>query len=289
MCYKRQTLTELSKLLNQIRDSELASHGAIINSYYELEPDYADHYRNVLKKKAWHIGPVSLCNREVGDKAQRGKEAAIDEHECLKWLNSKNPNTVIYVCFGSVTSFSTSQLYEIATGIEASEQDFIWVVRKLATNKEVKEDEMWLPEGFEERTKGRGVIIRGWAPQVLILDHEAIGGFVTHCGWNSILEGVCGGVPMVTWPVFAEQFYNEKLVTEILRIGVAVGAQQVNIEASNEKTIEREELKKAVKRIMVGKEAEEMRGRAKELKGMASKAVEEGGSSYSNLSALIED
>lgn len=125
--------------------------------------------------------------------------------------------------------------------------------------------------------------------QVLILDHEAIGGFVTHCGWNSILEGVCGGLPMMTWPVFAEQFYNEKLVTEVLRIGVAIGGQEMNILGSNERVIGREDIKKTVRRIMVGEEAEEMRERAKALKEMASKAVEEGGSSYSDLNALIQE
>lgn len=229
---------------------------------------------------ARRIGPVSLCNREFEDKAEGGKKAAIDQQECLKWLDSKKPNSVIYVCFGSVTNFASSQLYEIAIALEASGQDFVWVIRKV---KNVEE----LPEGFEERVKGKGLIIKGWAPQVLILDHEAVGGFVTHCGWNSTLEGVCAGVPMVTWPFFADQFYNEKLVTEVLRIGVAVGVQQWSRNGSG--GIKREAIEKAVKSLMVGKESEEMRRRAKELKEMARKAVEEGGSSYANLSALIEE
>ncbi|XP_042957819.1 UDP-glucose flavonoid 3-O-glucosyltransferase 7-like [Carya illinoinensis] len=112
---------------------------------------------------------------------------------------------------------------EIAMGLEASGQQFIWVVKK---DKNEKEDEDWLPMGFEKRMEGKGLIIRGLAPQVLILDHEAVGGFVTHCGWNSTLEGVTAGLPMVTWPLFSEQFVNEKLVTEVLKIGVPVGAQQ---------------------------------------------------------------
>ncbi|KAJ8572380.1 hypothetical protein K7X08_008891 [Anisodus acutangulus] len=110
---------------------------------------------------------------------------------------------------------------DLAMGIEDSEQEFIWVVRE---GKIEQENEEWLPEGFDERRKEKGLIIRGWAPQVLILDHKAIGAFVTHCGWNSTLEGISAGVPMVTWPVFAEQFFNEKLVTEVLRIGVGVGS-----------------------------------------------------------------
>ncbi|KAL2905184.1 Scopoletin glucosyltransferase, partial [Bienertia sinuspersici] len=85
-------------------------------------------------------------------------------------------------------------------------KEFIWVVK----NRKSKE---WLPTGFKQRIGEKGLLIRGWAPQVLILEHEAIGAFVTHCGWNWTLEAISAGVPMITWPIFAEQFYNEKLVT----------------------------------------------------------------------------
>jgi len=148
---------------------------------------------------------------------------------------------------------------------------------------------LFLPSQFHYvfNSSGKGLIIRGWAPQVLILDHEAVGGFVTHCGWNSALEGISAGLPMVTWPVFAEQFYNEKLITDVLKIGVGVGVQQwVRLVGDR---IKREAIEKAVKEIMVGERAEEMRSRAKVFGEMASRAVEEGGSSYSDLGALIEE
>ncbi|KAA8545846.1 hypothetical protein F0562_020703 [Nyssa sinensis] len=277
--------TYLSKVFIQVKESELTSYGVIVNSFYELEPAYADHYRMVLGRKAWHIGPLSLCNREVEDKGQRGKEAAIDKHDCLTWLDSKKPDSVLYVCFGSMPNFTDAQLYEIAKGLEASGQQFIWVVRR--GEKEEEENEKWQPEGFEERMKGKGLIIRGWAPQVLVLDHEAVGGFVTHCGWNSVLEGVSAGLPMVTWPLFAEQFYNEKLVTEILKIGLSIGAHEWTRKATD--GIEREAIEKAAKQIMVGEEAEEMRSRARAFKDTARKAVEEGGSSYTDLNTLIEE
>ncbi|KAM7469837.1 hypothetical protein LguiA_008020 [Lonicera macranthoides] len=280
---REDTNNDFIELLNQVRGSDLESYGVITNSFFELEPDYANHYRNVLKRKAWHIGPLSLCNKEIEDTAMRGKKASIDEHECVKWLDSQKTNSVIYVCFGTVANISVAQLYEVAMGLEASNQPFIWVV-----SRSINEDEnTWLPDGFEESTKGWGLIIRGWAPQVLILDHRAVGGFVTHCGWNSTLEGVCAGLPMVTWPVFAEQFYNEKLVTEVLRIGVSVGVKEwsrVSCEG-----IRREVVEKAVKRIMVDEEGKEMRRRAEELKRKAKQAIEEGGSSYNDLSALIEE
>ncbi|XP_028108056.1 UDP-glycosyltransferase 73C6-like [Camellia sinensis] len=147
--------------------------------------------------------------------------------------------------------------------------------------------------GFEERTKDRGLLIRGWAPQVLILSHRAIGGFLTHCGWNSTLEGVCAGLPMVTWPIFAEQFFNEKLIVQVLGIGVGVGAKVVVHLCKEEKfgmLVKRENMKKAVEEVMdEWREGEERRKKARQLQGKAKKAMESGGSSYSNLTLLVED
>nr|XP_023912781.1 scopoletin glucosyltransferase-like [Quercus suber]XP_023913374.1 scopoletin glucosyltransferase-like [Quercus suber] len=288
---QQEVETDITKLLKEITEAELSSYGVVVNSFYELESDYADFYRKVLGRKAWHIGPVSLRNKGAEDKAPRGKESSIDEHDCLKWLGTKKPNSVVYICFGSIANFSDSEncfseslLMEIAMGLEASEQHFIWVVKN---GENEKEEEDWLPKGFEKRMEGKGLILRGWAPQVLILDHEAVGGFVTHCGWNSILEGVSAGVPMVTWPMRADQFYNAKLVTQVLKIGVDVASQQWKRMEGD--TIKREAIDKAVRQIMVGEEAEEMRSRAKKLGEMAKRAVEDGGSSSSDLNALIEE
>ncbi|XP_057417790.1 probable UDP-glucosyl transferase 73B6 [Lotus japonicus] len=269
------------KLLDDSNESEVTSYGVIANSFYELEPVYADYYRNQLGRKAWHLGPVSLCNRDSEEKASRGREAAIDEHECLKWLQSKEPKSVVYVCFGSMTSFPDAQLKEIAMALEASGQPFIWVVRKGEGEKLE-----WLPEGFEERMENKGLIIRGWAPQVMILDHEAVGGFVTHCGWNSVLEGVCAGLPFVTWPMYGEQFYNAKFLSDVVKIGVGVGANTM-IGMGGE-PVKKDVIENAVKRIMAGEEAEEMRNRAKELATLARKAVDVGGSSSNDFNSLIE-
>ncbi|KAJ8530055.1 hypothetical protein K7X08_036890 [Anisodus acutangulus] len=267
------------KIFKEVREADSKSYGVIFNSFYELEPDYVEHYTKVHGRKAWAIGPLSLCNRDIEDKAERGEKSSIDKHECLKWLDAKKSSSIVYICFGSGANFTTSQMQELAMGIEDSGQEFIWVVR---TDKED-----WLPEGYEERTKEKGLIIRGWAPQVLILDHESVGAFVTHCGWNSTLEGISAGVPMVTWPLFAEQFFNEKLVTEVLRIGVGVGS--VQWQATPCEGMKGEAIAKGIKRVMVGEEVEGFRSRAKEYKDMAREAVEEGGSSYSGLTTLVQD
>lgn len=182
--------------------------------------------------------------------------------------------------------FSSAQLLEIAMALESSGQQFIWAVTQTTINEEQYE---WMPKGFEEKLKGRGLIIKGWAPQVLILDHEAIGGFVTHCGWNSLLEGVTAGVPMVTWPLSAEQFFNEKLPTQILKIGIPVGARAWSYRPDSTVSISRENIQTAVTKLMVGQEAEEMRTRAAALGKLAKEAVEKGGSSNNSLISLIEE
>nr|BAF75894.1 glucosyltransferase [Dianthus caryophyllus] len=273
-----------SRLCNGAGRALFTSYGVIFNSFYELEPDYVDYYKNTMGKRSsvWHVGPVSLCNRHTEGKSLRGRTAAISDHSCLEWLNSKQPNSVIYVCFGSLTCFTNEQLKEIATALQRSEQNFIWVL------KGEKNKEEWLSHGFEETVQGRGLIIWGWAPQVLILDHEAIGGFVTHCGWNSTLESISAGVPMVTWPIYAEQFYNEKLVTDVLKVGVKVGSIHWS-ETTGGTFLSHEKIEEALKKIMVGENAVEMRERAKKLKDLAYKAVEKEGSSYCQLSSLINE
>ncbi|MED6219981.1 hypothetical protein PIB30_040773 [Stylosanthes scabra] len=284
-----------SKFPDRMKNVEDKSFGTIINSFYELEPEYADYTRKEIWKKVWIVGPVSLCNRSLEDKTQRGKSSTIDEQGCLKWLNSKEPSSVIYVSFGSMVRLPPKQLMEIAYGLEASGKSFVWVVREILKSEKNKEeeDERWLPEGFEERMKesNRGLIVRGWAPQLLILEHGAIGGFLTHCGWNSTLEAVCAGVPMVTWPLMAEQFSNEKLVTDVLMIGVQVGSREWSGFGEEWKeVVGREKVEIAVKKLMEeSEEAAEMRVRVKKIAESGKRAVEEGGTSYQDVDALIRE
>ncbi|XP_015865655.2 UDP-glucose flavonoid 3-O-glucosyltransferase 7-like [Ziziphus jujuba] len=282
---KNDEETEFTEVYKAAKEVESRSYGVLVNSFYELEPVYADHYSKGLGFKAWHIGPLFLYKKVFEEKAKREmEESSLDEHECLKWLSSKKRNSVVYICFGSLTDFIDAQLMEIAAGLEASGKEFIWVVKK-GKNEGVKEE--WLPEGYEKRMEGKGLIVRGWAPQVQILDHEAVGGFVTHCGWNSTMEGICAGVPVVAWPVSAEQFYNEKLVTQILGIGVCVGNQKWARLVGD--FVKRETIAKAVNQIMEGEEAEKMRSKVKALGDMARRAIEEGGSSYLDFNAFIEE
>ena len=276
-----------TQLMEQWREAELKSLGVVVNNFVDFDTDYTQHYKKIMGHKVWHVGPTALMNRNVEEKVRRGQnDTVVDQHVCMSWLNSKEPNSVLYICFGSACQFPDTQLYEIACGLGSSGHPFIWVV--LGKDDE-KEKENWLPKGFEEQNLG--MIVRGWAPQVLILDHPAIGGFLTHCGGNSMIEAVSAGVPMITWPLYAEHFYNEKLVTQVHHIGVEVGIEDWNLWVDAGKNlVPREKIEKAVRELMDGgDESMEMRKRVRELRDKAKRCVEEGGSSYENLTALIEE
>ncbi|KAK8542846.1 hypothetical protein V6N13_136603 [Hibiscus sabdariffa] len=268
------------------------SYGVIVNTFEEMEPKYVKELKKTRGDKVWCVGPVSLCNKDATDKAQRGNKGSVDEQQhILRWLDSQESGTVIYACLGSLTNVIPSQLIELGLGLEASNRPFIWVIRGSDASNEV---EKWISvDGFEERTKGRGLVVRGWAPQVLILSHPAIGGFLTHCGWNSTIEGISAGVPLVTWPLFADQFANEKLAVQILKIGVRVGVEEPVRWGEEEKIgvlVKKEDVKEAIEKLMdEGEEGEERRKRAKKLGEMAKKSVEIGGSSHLNITRLIQD
>ncbi|KAF2289843.1 hypothetical protein GH714_038880 [Hevea brasiliensis] len=245
----------------QVIAAEIVTYGIIFNSFEELEPAYVQEFKKARGDKVWCVGPVSLCNKDNLDKLQRGDKASVDEYECLKWLNSQKPGSVLYLFWGGGKS----------TQIEK------WIVE----------------DGFEERINGRGLLIRGWAPQVAILSHAAVGGFLTHCGWNSTLEGICAGKPMITWPLFADQFLNERLVVDVLKIGVKAGTEVTVPWGEEEKIgvlVKKKDVNRAIERLMDGgEESEERRKRAKELSRMAKGAIEPEGSSYVNMEMLIQD
>ncbi|WJX62839.1 hypothetical protein P8452_47793 [Trifolium repens] len=283
----------LNGLRRRIRDAEVEAYGIVVNSFEELEDGYVEEYQRVTGHKVWCVGPVSLTNKDDQEKSQRGSKNLIDANEYLKWLDSWPKNSVIYACLGSLNRVTPKQLIEIGLGLEATNRPFIWVVRKAYKWGEV---EKWLLEdGFEERVKGRGILIRGWAPQVLILSHNAIGAFLTHCGWNSTLEAICAGVPLVTFPMFSDQFYNEKLVVQVIETGVRIGVENAvhfgdEDEVGDGVQVSRENVKEAIEKVMgEGEGKNERRERARKYADMGMKAIEEGGSSYINMLKLIKE
>ncbi|CAN0878733.1 UDP-glycosyltransferase 73C25 [Linum grandiflorum] len=287
-----QQANPINEFGEQMAKAESEAYGVIVNSFEELEPEYFLEYKKWKQGEVWCVGPVSLINRDELEKLQRGNTNISLAHRSLDWLNNKEPNSVVYASLGSICNLSTQQLIELALGLEASKVPFIWAIRETGTTNDLYR---WIvDEGFEERVAGRGMVIRGWAPQVSILSHRSIGGFLTHCGWNSCLEGISSGVPLVTWPLFGDQFSNEKLIVEVAKVGVRVGAERPTFWDGKEETnvsVKRGDVERAVRSIMVGGEEEgnRRRKRAMELGEMARKAMESGGSSYRNLAMFVED
>jgi len=285
-------LPDLDDFRDKMVEAEMSAYGIVVNSFEELEQGCAEEYEKVMNKRVWCIGPVSLCNKESLDKFERGNKSSIEEKQCLEWLNLMAPRSVIYVCLGSLCRLVPSQLIELGLGLEASNRPFIWVVKTIG--EDYSELVRWLEdENFEERVKGRGLLVKGWAPQILILSHPAIGGFLTHCGWNSTIESICSGVPIITWPLFAEQFLNEKLVVEVLKIGVRIGAE-VPVRFGDEKKsgvlVKKSKIVEAIEMAMEGgEEGEKRRSRTTELGNIARRALEDEGSSHFNISCLIRD
>uniref|UniRef100_A0A2N9HJI5 UDP-glycosyltransferases domain-containing protein n=1 Tax=Fagus sylvatica TaxID=28930 RepID=A0A2N9HJI5_FAGSY len=249
-----------NKFNEQMAAAEMASYGTIMNTFEALEPAYIKGYKKTRMDKVWCVGPVSLCNEIDLDKAQRGKNASIDEYQCLKWLDSKEPSSVLYACLGSMCNLIPSQLIELGLALEESKRPFIWVIKEGLMEKWIAE------EGFEERIKGRGLIIR---------------------------EGICAGIPMVTWPLFADQFLNEKLVVQVQKIGVSIGVEDPVQWGEEEKIgvyVKKEDVRMAIDMLMdEGEEREARQKRARELSQMAKKALEEGGSSDLDIKLLIQD
>ncbi|KAK7337144.1 hypothetical protein VNO77_17704 [Canavalia gladiata] len=285
-------LPDLDDFRHKMCEAEMSAYGVVVNSFEELEHGCAKEYEKALNKRVWCIGPVSLCNKDSLDKFERGNKSSIEENQCLEWLNTMKPRSVIYVCLGSLCRLVTSQLIELGLGLEASNKPFIWVVKN--AGEKISGIKNWLEdENFEERIRGRGLVIKGWAPQTLILSHPSVGGFLTHCGWNSTIEGVCSGLPMITWPLFAEQFLNEKFIVQVLKIGVRIGVEVPVRWGDEEKVgimVKRSRIIEAIEMCMIGgEEGEKRRNRATDLGKMARSAVVEEGSSHSNISCLIQD
>jgi hypothetical protein len=192
----------------------------------------------------------------------------------------QQPGSVIYISFGSVAVKSLKELEQLALGLEGSGQPFLWVLRLDITEGQAG----ILPEGFEERTKRRARFVR-WAPQTKVLAHASVGLFLTHNGWNSTLESISMGVPVVGFPYFGDQFLNCRFAKELWKIGLDFE----DVDLDDQKVVMKEEVEDVVRRMMRTAEGKKMRDNVLGLKESATKAVFPGGSSFLNLNTFVKD
>ncbi|OEL26879.1 UDP-glycosyltransferase 90A1 [Dichanthelium oligosanthes] len=245
------------------------SHGLIVNTFDAMERRYIEHWNRHVGPRAWPVGP--LCRARPTPISRHGSAPA-----WMRWLDEKAAagHGVLYVALGTMAAVSVAQLREVADGLEKSEQDFLWAVRPVDAD---------LGTGFEERVRGRGMVAREWVDQCAILRHGGVRGFVSHCGWNSVIESVSAGVPLAAWPMSAEQPLNAKLVVDELKIGIRVSAK----DGTGSGLVRSEEIARVATELMAGKKGVEVARNMAALGAKAREATEEGGSSWNAVQELI--
>ncbi|XP_022870558.1 anthocyanidin 3-O-glucosyltransferase 5-like [Olea europaea var. sylvestris] len=262
--------------------------GILLNTWQDLDSTTLkafkenEIWRSIVKIPVHPIGPLRRPVQPEGSKSA-----------VIEWLDKQTNESVIFVSFGSGGMLSAQQITELAFGLELSEQKFIWVVRPptvgaaddaFFTSKTVGSDgtPCYLPEGFSTRTGNFGLVVPMWAQQAEILNHPSVGGFMSHCGWNSTLESIRGGVPIIAWPLYAEQRLNATYLVE--ELGIAVRP----LVLPTKKVVAREEIEKMVRTLMDDEGGKKMRENVKKLKISAENALSKGGSSYNSLSEMLK-
>lgn len=265
---------DFMRLSLEAAEADVSSFGVVVNSFEAIEGEHVavleSSYAN--QAKAYCVGPFLLYDREEG--------AGDQSYPSIKWLDEQaGSGGVIYVSFGTQSHLSEHQMDEIALGLEMAGHPFLWVVRSMT----------WVPpDGWNERMGRRGLVVRDWVDQRSILAHPATGGFLSHCGWNSVLESLSNGVPLLTWPMlsFSDQPLNAKFVAEGCGAGLMI--PQRGVGGKKIMTVERGVICDGVKELMGGEKGRQARERAQALGSMARHAVEKGGSSDLKLDELIE-
>ncbi|KAI3798197.1 hypothetical protein L1987_33466 [Smallanthus sonchifolius] len=234
----------------------------LVNTFHELE---MESIRAIEKLRLLPVGPlVPLYNSLSCDLFDKPKE------DYIKWLNTKPKSSVVYVSFGSMVTLSIDQAEEMASALLESDRPFLWVIRDGGQVVKLSNIEV---------LKKQGMIV-GWCSKVKVLNHQAIGCFLTHCGWNSTSEALAAGVPTVAFPQWSDQTTNAKMTEDVWKTGVKVKRRE------GDGMVEGEEIKRCVEMVM---EDGEMRRNAEKWKELARQALNDGGSSAVNLQAFLDD
>ncbi|CAF1829055.1 unnamed protein product [Brassica napus] len=247
------------------------TNGILVNSSIDIEPYSVNHFSSEKSyPPVYAVGPIFNPKAQPHPDQDHG-----GRDELMKWLDDQPEDSVVFLCFGSMGRLKGPVVKEIAHGLELCQYRFIWSLRA--------EDDS-LPEGFLDRVKGRGMVC-GWSPQVEILDHKAVGGFVSHCGWNSIVESLWFGVPIVTWPMYAEQQLNAFLMVKELNLAVEL---KLDYRARRDELVSANEIDAAIRCVM-NKYDGLVRKRVMDISQMVRRATLNGGSSYLTTEKFIQD
>ncbi|CAI8604904.1 unnamed protein product [Vicia faba] len=264
----------LSDVLGEMFKNMKKLKWVLANSFYELEKDVIDSMTEIFPIKT--VGPLvpplllgQDQNKDVGIEMWKPQDS------CMEWLNQKPPSSVIYISFGSLIFLKEKQMLSIAKALKNSNRYFLWVM------KHKEGDEVHLPEKFIEETRGKGKIVT-WCPQTRVLVHPAIACFLTHCGWNSTLEAITAGVPMIAYPQWTDQPTNAKLVSDVFRTGIRLNPDRDGFVGS-------EEVERAIEEIVGGEKLEEFSKNLLKLKFAAREAFAAGGSSDRNIQTFVDE
>ncbi|XP_024532148.1 linamarin synthase 2-like [Selaginella moellendorffii] len=249
----------------------------LINSFEELEGSVAFQAFRDISPKTIAVGPLFTM---IPGSEPRNSALWEEDSESLSWLGKQSPSSVLYISLGSIATLSFDQFKEFSEGLRLLQRPFIWAIRPKSVNGMEPE----FLECFKEAVRSFGLVV-SWAPQVDILRHPSTAGFLSHCGWNSILESVASAVPMLCWPCVAEQNLNCKLIVEDWKIGLKFSC--VTMPDPHEVVVARDEFVEVVERFM-GADSEPLRINVKKLSEEARRAVSRGGSSYENLEGFAE-
>ncbi|XP_022762361.1 UDP-glycosyltransferase 84B1-like [Durio zibethinus] len=250
----------------------------LANSFFELEKEAIDSMAELCPIRP--IGPLvppSLLGEDQSLYA--GIELWKPDETSLEWLKNQPTASVIYVSFGSLAVLSAKLMEAIATALKNANHPFLWVVKPPELPSADGAGE--LPLGFEEETKNQGLIVP-WSPQTKVLTHPSIACFITHCGWNSLLETFVAGVPVIAYPQWSDQPTNAKLIVDVLKVGL-------RLKPGPEGVISNEELEKCIKQILSWPESEEFKKNAAKWKQAAREAVACGGSSDRNIQLFVDE
>lgn len=260
-------------VLNQFLDVEKADY-IFVNTFYKLEDEVVDTMSKISPLVT--IGPTIpsfyLDNRLEYDRDYGLNLFDLDSSSCTNWLSAKPEGSVIYVSFGSMANLAQEQMEELAWGLKENNNYFLWVIR---TSKEEKK----LPKEFIEESGEKGLLVR-WSPQLEVLSSKAVGCFFSHCGWNSTIEALSLGVPMVVMPQWTDQTMNAKLVQDVWKVGIRVKVDEKGL-------VERDEIKSCLSEIMEKEGGKEMKLNAIKWRDLAKEAVSEGGTSDKNMDEFV--